>query len=661
MTEVRENRLLPPWRTRLRGGFLGVAVALAAGAAAALLVVSRLETLRLNAADILARSSLENGKSASVVVVEIDEGTLAALGPDYGRMNEWPREFYGMVLNALRTCGARSVAFDILFDAPSPFDPGSDAAFAAAVGKAPDVVLAANFIEGGAVDKTLPGELARRFAVPAEISGTPDAFPEYPVVITAFNELLAAAAGIGSVRLEADPDGVLRRIHPFYRHQGHLFASFGLAAIRGTEWSAVEVSGNAVALTRPDGSRIPLPVENDGLLRLRFLGGRERYLGPSFAQMLGVAAGIQEGLPIPEELADAVRNKYVLIGVSAAGLYDLKVTPVDRWLPGVYVNATAAENVILNRWLIRSSEKTVLAVSLLLALAGGLAVRMKRWYLGVAAAAALALLLFLSARFAFACDRWFDPAAPFAALWLGFTAAGVHRYLTEDYYKRKIRSAWGRYLSPEVIDELSKRDFELEGLERGVRRELTILFSDIVGFTAMSERLSPEEVVHQLNEYLGVMSDVIRRNNGTLDKYIGDAIMAFWGEPLEDPGHAVNAVNAALDMVDALSRLRERWLAEGKKPFGIGIGVNTGHVVVGHFGGAHRNYTVIGDEVNVASRLEGLTRDFNAEILVSAATAERVKDFVELRHIGEVKVKNRENPVDVYAVVRRKRDEGAAK
>ncbi|MBN1808039.1 MAG: adenylate/guanylate cyclase domain-containing protein [Planctomycetes bacterium] len=648
MNSLRPPAGAPSWRRRIRGNLAGLLAAVLAGAGASLLVMGAASSLRMDVADILARSSLEHGTSQDIVVVEIDEGTVTVLAEDYGRINEWPREFYGMVLDVLRNAGARRVVFDMLFDVPSAIDPGSDEVFAEIVQQAPDTVMGVNFLEDDVLKLPLPPIERDRLAVP--VQGDAAAIPtvEYGHITAPFPDLLAASAAVGVIGLEADPDGVVRRTRPFYRHGGKIFCALGPAALQ--QWWWTEISDAGRCLARAGGGSASLPLDSKGMLRLRFLGDRQRYLGPSFGRVLGAAFEQADGTPIPTEISEAVRGKVVFIGTSAAGLQDLRVSPVSRWLPGVYLSATAAEDLLHNRWLIETPPAFLLAAALVFAAVGGLCVRMKHWYVSVVATLLLALLIWIAARAAFTHDIWFDPLVPMLSLWIGFTAAGVHRYLTEDYYKRKIRSAWGRYLSPEVIEDLSRRDFEVEGLERGVRKELTVLFSDIIGFTSMSEQMKPEEVVSQLNEYLGVMSDVIRRNRGTLDKYIGDAIMAFWGEPLEDPDHATHAVLAALEMVQSLKDLSARWQAQGKRPFGVGIGINTGPVVVGHFGGAHRNYTVIGDEVNIASRLEGLTRQFHADILVSAATAEAVRDLVLLEHIGEVSVKNREQPVDIYAV-----------
>ena len=644
-------------RRRLRGGWTGLIAGAVVGTLVAGAVLTWGESVRMDAADVMARSSLEKGKSPDITVVEIDEGTLAALANDYGRMMEWPRELYALVLDVLRKAGARRVVFDIIFDAPSSVDPGSDETFASAVRKAPDVALAANFLPGDVVNKPLPESERTRLAVPVDGRLPSDTAPDFATVVTGFEGLLTGAVDIGVTNQEADPDGVMRKIRPFYHHGGEVFAALGLAAVRNLSWKKAGAKGPG--LIAKDGVISPLPVDHDGLLRLRFFGDRERYLGPSFARVLGVSFDIQQGAVMPKDFASEFNGKIVFVGVSAAALYDQKVTPISRWLPGVYVNATATEDVLRKRWLVEVPSSVTMILAVLFSAVGALAVRVTKWYAGAGAAVIEAAVVCVIAKMAFNADYLLDPVVPLAALWSGFTAAGVHRYLTEDYMKRKIRQAWGRYLSPEVIEELSKRDFEVEGLERGIRTELTVLFSDIVGFTSMSEKLSPEEVVSQLNEYLGVMSDVIRRNRGTLDKYIGDAIMAFWGEPLEDPEHAKHAVLAAVEMVEVLGSLQERWRKEGKKPFGIGIGINTGHAVVGHFGGAHRNYTVIGDEVNIASRLEGLTRNYDANIIVSKATADAVKDVMELEHIGEVQVKNREKPVDIYAVKGRKRNAGA--
>jgi adenylate cyclase len=272
--------------------------------------------------------------------------------------------------------------------------------------------------------------------------------------------------------------------------------------------------------------------------------------------------------------------------------------------------------------------------------------------LGWAAALVAALSISLGAWLTAEVGRglWLAAVAPGLALALGLLGGMAWRYQLEGREKRQIRRLFGRYVSHDVIEQLVANP----ALARlgGERREMTVLFSDIRGFTASSEQGEPEAVVAQLNEYFGEMVEVLFRHRGTLDKFVGDMVMALFGAPVDDPAHADHAVAAALDMSRALEALNRRWQAEGRRPLAIGIGINSGEMIAGNIGSAAiMSYTVIGDAVNLASRLESLNKDLGTRILISEATRERLQQRVPLRAVGEVTVKGRSQPVLVHEVL----------
>jgi adenylate cyclase len=253
--------------------------------------------------------------------------------------------------------------------------------------------------------------------------------------------------------------------------------------------------------------------------------------------------------------------------------------------------------------------------------------------------------------YAYSAGWWVDLFAPAAGLAFALLVGGLLGFFTVGRRARQFKEAWGKYLSPEVVEELSK-DIENIRPEVGERREMTVLFSDVIGFTPLSEKLSAEEVIRTLNEYFSDVVPVIFRNGGTLDKYVGDCIMALWGAPKKNDTHALSACRAALGMAAALDRLRERWRAQDRPELDVGIGINSGAMVVGNIGSPERlDYTVIGDNVNVAARLESLTREKKVRIIISEATWLQVKDRVEARDLGEAKVKGRAVPVRVYELI----------
>jgi adenylate cyclase len=260
---------------------------------------------------------------------------------------------------------------------------------------------------------------------------------------------------------------------------------------------------------------------------------------------------------------------------------------------------------------------------------------------------------------------WIDVVHPMLTILVVFTAVMVLRFMTEERQAKEIRTMFSSYVSPRIVEELIKDP--AKATLGGQRKELTMLFSDVAGFATFSEKHSAEEVVAQLNEYLGAMTEIIFRWNGTLDKFVGDAIVVFWGAPLEQPNHVELAVKCALHMRKRLEELQEKWRAEGKVPFENGIGINTGHAVVGNIGaeGKKMDYTMIGDHVNLAARAEGLTRKFGSPIVITEYTAERLKRLmgteetednfgrirhIDLRKLGSVRVKGKDQPVVVYGL-----------
>jgi adenylate cyclase len=236
--------------------------------------------------------------------------------------------------------------------------------------------------------------------------------------------------------------------------------------------------------------------------------------------------------------------------------------------------------------------------------------------------------------------------------------AGAYKYLTEERKAKELKKMFSHYVSPKIVEELLKNP-ELAKLG-GYRREITVLFSDVRGFTTFSESRKPEEVVEHLNEYLHEMTDIIFKWDGTLDKFVGDEIMAFWGAPLEQPNHAELAIKCALNMSDKLEELQVKWKAEGKYPLDNGIGINTGDVLVGNFGSADKkmDYTIIGDHVNLGARVETLTRKYDSRVLITEFTFEKIRHLaeegklyrVDMKEMDTVKVKGKEIPVKIYGI-----------
>jgi adenylate cyclase len=379
-----------------------------------------------------------------------------------------------------------------------------------------------------------------------------------------------------------------------------------------------------------------------------------RYRGPERTFTAVSIADILEGKADTSLLRDHV----VLIGNTAQGIGDMRVTPYGRLFPGVEVRANIIESLlegeVLRRpdWMRYVDVAAMLLIgALMIALFGRLGVA----GVGLLAATLVALYLFL-AIYLFRTDGlWLDVVYPTFLIVLLFTSATLVHYFFAFSEKRYLKLAFQHYVPPAVVDGL------VAGADKlrlgGEKRELTVLFSDIRGFTSLSEAMDPEALVALMNEYFTAMTEKVFEHGGSLDKYIGDAIMAIYGAPLAAPRHPFLACRTALDMMDVLDRLQEEWKPRGLPPLGIGVGINSGPMIVGNMGSHDRfNYTVVGDAVNLASRIESLNKTYGTSVLISEYTYDVVKsDFPYVREVDVVRPRGRQQLVKIYELMREER------
>jgi adenylate cyclase len=609
---------------------------------------------------------------SAIAIVAIDDNSLEVYADVLGRW-PWPRDVHAALVQYLHAAGARLVVFDVLFPEPDAARPDADAHFAEVLDASELVVLPLTFTPGSetaaAEWETARGGTAakaraalRRHAVgpaptsPGEVApdertaASPDmlfAYSEPPVAAFA-----AGARALGAITMAADADGVVRRERLVFAYQDQLYPSLALAAARA---AAPERFAGAVTYSageiRSGAERIPLdrgrfPVRWRG----RYLaGGRTTYPAyPAFHVLNSleqVATGVEPTIPF-----EAFRGKVVFVGVTAVGLHEARATPLAPHDPGVIIHATILDNLLRGDYLRRAPAGVQWSAVVVVALAVALPVALLPSVVWGAAAALLVLLLAaVAASIAFASGIWVDLAAPLGGGGLALAGALGAGYLAEGRDKRRVRELFGRYVSPAYVDRLA----EYPGTLRlgGERVPLTVLFSDIRGFTSMSEQLPAEVVIRLLNEYLEAMAEVVFRHEGTIDKFIGDAVMAFWGAPVPVPDHARRAAETALDMCAELRTLNDRWAAAGiEQRLAIGVGIHTGEAIVGNIGSLTRklDYTAIGDTVNLASRLEGLNKEYDTTILVSAATAAAAGGGYDMHDLGEVRVKGKEHGVGIY-------------
>jgi adenylate cyclase len=467
--------------------------------------------------------------------------------------------------------------------------------------------------------------------------------PLAPMARTNLPALTAAAREVGYFNFFPDADGSYRRVPLAIRFGPEIAVPLSLAMLRvynPQTTLAIRLADFGVESVRV-GSR-SVSVAEDGQMLINFRGP-----GNTFRHV--PAAAVLEGTVPPETF----RGKLVLVGATAAALADVRVTPFDATFPGVEIHATVIDNILRGdfilqpRWIVLVEIAVILAAAMIL----GVVLHHARGLSGAAAAVVLLALYLVASQWLFVSSGLpLGLVYPFLAIGLTYSVISIQHYIVEEGEKRKIRDAFGLYLSPDLARLVSERP-EMLALG-GDKRELTVLFSDIRGFTTMSEQLEPEALVELLNEYFGKMTDVIFSQDGTLDKYIGDAIMAVWGAPVPQSDHAVRACQAALGMVSGLAALAADWRQRGLPEFDIGIGINTGPMVVGNMGSARRlSYTVIGDNVNLGSRLEGLNKMYGSHIIASEATVQAVRGVVVVRELDLVRVKGKRLPVRIYEIL----------
>jgi len=553
-----------------------------------------LDTSSLRVYNLLFRLRGERVPTKQIVIVTIDEDSFDELRMQW----PWPRAVHGELLDTLRAGKPAAIGLDLIFSEPSARGADDDAAFGKAVAAAGNVILA---------------------AAPAETVTQEGLKINTNLPLLMFRQ---GAAGFGPVSYPVDRDANVRR--------ALLTTEIAGAPMKGFLWHLYRLGAQAGIPARP------LPPGESFLINFR--GGPGTYHSIAYYRIVN-------GEVSPKTL----EGKIVLVGATTANLHDVFPTPFAPGdaMPGVEVHANALETLFTGDYL----RETPLAwtVALVLMMAFGsvwitVLIRPMNAFLTIAAVwlvtAGIVLVLFTRWHI------WFDVVAPSLSLGGGYFFAAVEEFVREQRQSRRL----SRFFSPGVLKEIVRARSDL-GLG-SARRTLTILFADIRGFTAISERLAPEQVAELLGEYLTELTEVVFEHGGTVDKYVGDCIVALYNVPLEQPDHAAQAVRTAIEFQERTRVISERWRARTGVEITNGVGIHTGEAVVGTLGSRQRlEYTAIGDTVNLASRLEGITKRFGTPIIVSESTCELLNGEFSTRPLGEVPVRGREEPVRIHAIL----------
>ena len=601
-----------------------------------------------------------------VVIVDIDEASLKAIG-----QWPWPRTTVADLLTQITQLGAVAIGFDIIFPEPDRMSPaiaeqsfrGIDAETRAKLDRLPsnDEALA-EAIKHSRVVVGQAGAAAPEVRTAADAAlqtGFAVRGPDARPYLVTFAGLLRnvpvieqAAAGRGLFSIDPEPDGIIRRVPVIMTAQGSLVPSLSMEMLRvvtGSSAILVRVEEAGVQSVAVPG--LELPTDRNCQFWVHF-----NHHDP--ARYVSAKDVLQGNVP-PDRLA----GKLVLIGTSAIGLLDLKTTPLDAAIPGVEVHAQILESVLSKSSLVNPNY--AIGAELALAVLFGLAIIIAAPMLpasivivlgGCLIAGLIGLSLYLFVEH----NLLIDFTYPLISSWLIYLVLTFVNYFREQKQRRQIRSAFGYYLSPHMVEQLARSPEKL--VLGGEERRMTILFSDVRGFTTISEyyKDDPQGLTRLMNRFLTPLTNAIIDRKGTIDKYIGDAIMAFWNAPVDDAEQEANACEAALEMLSRAETLNGELKREAETnsgvymPLRIGIGLNTGPCVVGNMGSDFRfNYSVLGDTVNLASRLEGRTKDYRIPVVIGSRTAEGAKRRFAVMEIDLIMVKGKKQPEAVFTVLGR--------
>jgi adenylate cyclase len=624
-----------------------------------------LEELRLRAFDIFQVIKPRDATLRPVVIVDIDEASLRKLG-----QWPWPRTRVADLITSLTKLGAAAIAFDIVFSEPDRLSPALAADLYRNLDEetqnklralpSNDQVMADAIKQSRVVlgETGLPTVQPLSDAQPlpvgvAALGGDPKSFMlSYPGLLQNVPVLENAATGRGLFSIRTERDGIVRRVPMVMQAQGKIMPALSFEMLR-------VATGNSTILVRMDAAGIKtvalpgfeVPTDRNGQLWVHFAPhDQARYVS---------ALDVLEGR-VP---ADRFSRRLAIIGTSAAGLLDLKTTPNDPNMPGVEIHAQVLESILSNSML--SQPNYTIAVELGAALVLGAAIIVLAPILGpmllLLFGATFVALLIGTSWYLFAEQKLLiDFTFPLLSSLLIYLTLVFTNFVKEQAQRRQIRSAFGQYLSPTLVEQLAQSPEKL--VLGGEARDMTIMFSDVRGFTTISEiyKDDPQGLTALMNSFLTPLTNAIIDRKGTIDKYMGDAIMAFWNAPLYDPTHELNACEAALDMLERVERLNGEREAAAKAngtrfiPINIGVGINTGRCVVGNMGSDLRfDYSVLGDSVNLASRLEGQCKSYGLPIIIGSKTANAAKDKFALLELDFIAVKGKKEPEVVYSIVGR--------
>lgn len=582
--------------------------------------------------------------SDQICSIMVDQNSLDSAEDIMGITWKWPRPIYAAFLSFCKRGGAKVVAFDMIFTEQSQ-TMGDDAAFGKSLASTiPSVVAiplsmtegSTNWLKSVPANYSAANKLFQTSPLLYQNLSTP--YASFPIPEVATNATILA-----NVLEDPDKDAIFRRIGIGRIFDNRFIPNLGLAAyLAANPKTKISSTPNSFKVGNHN-----IPIDSEGKAILRFCGKSQTHLTLNAGAVLQSELRIQEGKK-PTIDPTILKGRYVFFGLSAPGLMDLKPTPVGKTYPGVEIHTTFLDNLLANDFAKPISRPITIILTILISIIAGISTRKsKKWYHAVIISCSLIIVLIATAILAYPLKIWFSIAPLGAGMIFSLLASGVVNYAIEGHQKRFIKGAFKQYLSPIVIEKLMQDPDRLQ--LGGEEKTLSIFFSDIQGFTTISENLTPKELTHLLNTYLTAMTNIIHNEGGTIDKYEGDAIIAFWNAPLEQNDHAKRAVSAALRCQQKLEEMRPALKEICGKDVMVRIGINTGPVVVGNMGSDQRfDYTFLGDSGNLAARLEGINKQFGTYLMISEFTKNIIAETFPTRELSRVTVVGKTQPITIY-------------
>lgn len=593
--------------------------------------------------DLFSRMNLSNTPSSQIINIAIDENSLSKVG-------RWPwnRNLYGNIFEYVKD--AKVIVFDSVITSSDNIQ--SDKKFFSRLKKMDNLILGTFFCnkEQNSTINMTP------FAVDIQ-NGKQMRLIEYQYYANLPEDLVKNAHSIGSVSTLPDNDGVIRKLSPIFRHNKTFYPSVGIkAAMKYKNINSLAYKNNTLLL---GDITIPLDKTNSEVYLQWYKPSKQNvnfitHKTYSASDILDSYNKMKKGEkpPIPQE---EFKDKIIIVGATAYALNDIKKTPIGVDYPGLEIQATFIDNIINNDFM----KKTSLALNLIvLAVLVILTVQTAKQLPIIYSLLTLITIIlgwfYIAKNIFFANGYIIDVITPLSFVLLAYSLTFVYKYFLAGRSRNNLKNVMSKYISKSVMKDVLKNETAELG---GKRAYVSVLFADIRQFTSISEVYTPEEVSSLLNEYFSLIAPIIDKYNGTLNKFMGDAVMAIFGAPIEDENHAQNAVLCAEEILLEVKKLNYKWKISNKPEIRIGVAINTGYVFIGNIGSKDRmEFTVIGDSVNIASRIESLNRVYNTSFLISSSTYEKVKDIVNTIKIRDVSIKGRISSVTIHEVIEIKHD-----